>query len=116
MNAVEDKRVWLKWMEKRVNKELDAIKTPVGYIPKYEDLCSLFKSVLNKDYARKDYVEQFSIRIPKFLAKIERMLKVFSEDFPDVPAAVLTTLKEQKEILSKAREVHPDTASPEEFL
>lgn len=38
LNHKNDKAVWLKWMELRVNKEVDAIRTPTGYIPFYKDL------------------------------------------------------------------------------
>jgi phosphoenolpyruvate carboxykinase (GTP) len=41
---VQDKHVWIKWMELRVHNEVGAIKTPTGYIPKYEDLRKLFKA------------------------------------------------------------------------
>ena len=63
-------------MELRVHNEVDAIKTPTGYIPKYEDLQKLFKQVLNKNYAKEDYIKQFTIRVPENLAKIERVSKI----------------------------------------
>ncbi|GAH33366.1 unnamed protein product, partial [marine sediment metagenome] len=50
MNHKNDKRVWLKWMELQVHDDVDAIKTPTGFIPKYQDLKSLFKETLNRDY------------------------------------------------------------------
>jgi len=43
MNHKNDKRVWLKWMELQVHDDVDAIKTPTGFIPKYQDLKRLFK-------------------------------------------------------------------------
>jgi len=48
-----DKKVWILWAESRVNNEYEAIETPVGRIPKYEDIKTLFNSKLNKDYTRK---------------------------------------------------------------
>ncbi|GAJ16333.1 unnamed protein product, partial [marine sediment metagenome] len=47
-------------MELRVNNEVDAIKTPTGYMPLYQDLKQLFKQVLNKDYKKDDYIQQFT--------------------------------------------------------
>ena len=49
LNDPKDKHVWVKWMELRVHNEVDAIKTPTGYIPKYEDLRKLFKQVRDLD-------------------------------------------------------------------
>jgi len=43
LNHKNDKAIWLKWMELRVNNEVEAIKTPTGYMPCYEDLKQLFK-------------------------------------------------------------------------
>ncbi|MCD6372731.1 MAG: phosphoenolpyruvate carboxykinase (GTP), partial [Thermococcus sp.] len=79
LNHKLDKAVWLKWMELRVHGDVEAIETPIGYIPKYEDLKRLFKQVLNKDYSREDYEKQFTIRVPELLAKIERIEKIYRE-------------------------------------
>ena len=76
LNSPQDKHVWIKWMELRVHNEVDALKTPTGYIPKYEDLRKLFKQVLGKNYAKEDYIKQFTIRVPENLAKIETGAKV----------------------------------------
>ena len=61
MNHKNDKRVWLKWMELQVHDDVDAIKTPTGFIPKYQDLKRLFKETLNRDYPEKDYTKQFTV-------------------------------------------------------
>jgi hypothetical protein len=52
-------------MELRVHNEVEAIPTPTGYIPKYEDLKKLFKEVLGRSYEKADYIKQFTIRVPK---------------------------------------------------
>jgi phosphoenolpyruvate carboxykinase (GTP) len=54
LNAILDKTVWILWAELRVNGDVDAIKTPTGFIPKYEDLAGLFKEKLNKNYSKDD--------------------------------------------------------------
>jgi len=109
-----DKRVWLKWMELRVHNEVDAIKTPTGYIPMYEDLKRLFKEVLSKDYEEEDYIKQFTLRIPENLAKIDRILKIYRE-IPDTPDVVFRVLKEQKERLLEIKKRLGDYVSPYDF-
>jgi len=42
VNAVRDKHVWIKWMERRVHGELDAIETPTG--ASYSDTLRLGQS------------------------------------------------------------------------
>lgn len=110
-----DKKVWLIWMEGRVHGEYDAIETPVGYIPKYEDLKSLFQQVFSRDYTRELYEKQFSIRIQKFLEKIERMEKIYGDE-EDIPQAFTNIMKDQKERLLSFRKKHgKDVVSPFEL-
>ena len=112
LTAMSDKRVWIKWMELRVNGDVDAIKTPTGFIPKYEDLKRLFKQVLNKDYSEGDYVEQFTLRIPENLAKIERIIKIYSSDVADAPPALFDALEKQRKRLLDVKAKHGDYVAP----
>ncbi|MHC4906829.1 MAG: phosphoenolpyruvate carboxykinase (GTP) [Planctomycetota bacterium] len=69
LNGKLDKMIWVLWAELRANGDVEAIKTPTGWIPKYEDLAPLFKEKLNKEYTQDDYVKQFTVRVPNLLAK-----------------------------------------------
>lgn len=112
LNDKNDKRVWLKWMDLRVNGDAEAIKTPTGFIPMYDDLKRLFKQVLKKEYKKEDYVEQFTIRIPENLSKIERMKKIFTERVEDTPDIVFDELEKQKNRLQKYKEKYGEYISP----
>ena len=79
-NEKVDKKVWLLWAEGRIHGEYDAIETPVGYIPKYKDLKDLFKQVFNRKYSEEAYIQQFSIRVTKYLEKLDRMEKLYREE------------------------------------
>ena len=115
LNAVQDKHVWIKWMELRVHSEAGAIRSPTGYLPKYEDLRKLFDRVLNKDYTKEDYVKQFTIRVPENLAKIERVQRFYQENVSDTPAELFEILDQQRIRLVEARERFGDYISPESF-
>jgi phosphoenolpyruvate carboxykinase (GTP) len=115
LNSPQDKHVWLKWMELRVHSEVAALMTPTGYIPKYEDLRRLFKQVLRKDYAKEDYVKQFTIRVPENLAKIERVQRFYQENVTDTPLELFGILYLQRTRLVEAREKYGDYISPENF-
>jgi len=115
LNHKNDKAVWLKWMDLRVNKEVDAIKTPTGFIPLYKDLKQLFKNVLNKDYSENDYIDQFTVRIPENLSKIERMMEIFKARVHDTPDIVFKVLEEQQKRLLAAKEKYGDYIKPESF-
>ena len=115
LNGKMDKRVWLFWAEGRVHHEFEAIKTPVGRIPKYEDLKELFVRELKKDYSEEEYIQQFSLRAVKYLEKMERMSKIFENI--KMPAAFTQELKAQIERLKEARaKFGEDVISPLEFL
>jgi phosphoenolpyruvate carboxykinase (GTP) len=115
LNSPQDKHVWLKWMELRVHNEVGALKTPTGYIPKYEDLCRLFKQLLHKDYGKEDFIKQFTIRVPENLAKIERVQRFYQENVTDTPLELFGILYMQRARLSEAREKYGDYISPENF-
>ena len=115
LNAIQDKHVWIKWMELRVHGEVDAVESPTGYLPKYEDLRRLFSQVLNKDYKKEDYVKQFTIRVAENLAKIERVQRFYQENVSDTPLEMFGILYLQRERLLKARERFGDYISPENF-
>jgi phosphoenolpyruvate carboxykinase (GTP) len=112
LNAVKDKLIWLKWMELRVHGEVDALKTPTGYVPQYGDLKKLFKKILDKDYSEEDYVKQFTLRIPENLKKIARITKIYRTQVPDVPDILFKVLEEERKRLETARAEHGDYVSP----
>jgi phosphoenolpyruvate carboxykinase (GTP) len=116
LNEKTDKKVWYKWAELRVNKEVDAIETPTGYIPKYDDLKRLFKEVLNKDYSLDDYNEQFKTRIPENLAKIERIKNIYETQVINPPKILFETLDEQRKRLISTREKLGDYITPDKFV
>ncbi len=114
LNAKLDKKIWLKWMDMRVHGEADAIETPIGYLPKYEDLKKLFKEVFDREYTKEEYEKQFTIRIPELLAKIERIRKIY-EEIAFVPNEVFKELNAEEKRLKDAKKKHGDYISPFKF-
>ena len=98
LTGIQDKRVWLKWMELRVNGEIEAVRIPIGFLPEYGDLKKLFKEVLSKDYRKEDYLKCFSLRKEECLAKIERIENIY-RDMESVPEIVFEILHAQRERL-----------------
>jgi len=97
-----DKKVWILWAEARVHGEVDAIKTPIGYIPLYDDLKYLFKNVLKKPFTEKLYEQIFSIRVDKILQKLDRMEAIYNGE--NVPVIFREILNKQRERLFTVRE------------
>lgn len=115
LNSRDDKKVWYKWAELRVNDDVSAIDVPTGRIPKYEDLKRLFKEVLDKDFTVEDYNEQFNIRIKENLAKIDRIEEIYKTQVMDAPQILFDVLKDQRERLLSAQEKYGNYIKPEEF-
>jgi len=110
-----DKKVWYKWMELRVHNDVNAIITPTGFVPYYNDLKKLFKKILNKDYSKKDYIKQFTIRIPENLAKIDRIKNIYRK-IEDTPKIVFKTLNEEKHRLQDTKTKHGEYVPPEKLI
>ena len=116
LNEKVDKKVWLMWMEGRVHGEYGAIETPIGYIPKYEDIAKLFIQIFGKKFSREAYDQQFSVRIDKFLEKLARVEKAYNdeENIPDEFYTIMTMLRNR---LNVAKErAGKSVITPEEFL
>ena len=112
LNGMADKRVWVLWAELRANGDVQAIETPTGLIPNYDDLARLFKQHLDTDYATDDYVNQFTIRIPENLAKLDRVEKIYREKVADAPQILYDTFDLARKRLHDARDKHGDYISP----
>jgi len=112
VNGMRDKHVWIKWMELRVHGEADALDTPTGQIPLYEDLKRLFKETLGKEYSPGDYARQFAVRVPENLAKIRRVTEFHRTKSADTPGALFDILQQQQERLEALQRAKGNYVSP----
>ena len=114
LNDKIDKKVWILWAEGRVHNEYEAIETPIGFIPEYEDLKDLFHSVLGKKYTKDQYERQFSLRVEKLLSKLDRIEKIYSEE--EVPEEFMNHFERQRRRLLEAKEkIGKEILSPFDF-
>jgi len=109
-----DVKVWMAWLERRVNKEVDAIETPIGYLPKFDDLKKLFKSIIDKEYTEELYVKQFSLYIDNILARTVMQKEAYSKN-PSTPKRLFKVLDEQQEGLMKLREKFGHVIKPSQL-
>jgi phosphoenolpyruvate carboxykinase (GTP) len=75
-------------------------------------LAKLFKEHLNIQYTKDDYIQQFTIRIPENLAKLERVEKIYREKVPDTPQVLFDTFDKVRKRLIAARDKYGDYISP----
>ena len=112
LNGMGDKKVWILWAELRVNGDVDAVETPTGLIPKYEDLAKLFRQHLSREYSQAEYVRQFTIQIPENLAKLDRVEKIYREKVADTPQILYDTFEKVRKRLKAAADKHGDCICP----
>jgi len=110
-----DVKVWLTWLAKFANGDVDAIETPVGFIPKYEDLEKLFSSIIGKKYPRALYDKQFSIYVDKILDRIELQRKAFGEE-KGLPGKLFEVYDEWNKGLLGLKEAYGAIVSPEQLV
>jgi phosphoenolpyruvate carboxykinase (GTP) len=110
-----DVKVWLTWLAKFANGDVDAIETPVGYIPKYEDLEKLFSSIIGKEYPRALYDKQFSIYVDKILDRIELQREAFGKE-KGLPEKLFQVYDEWNKGLLELKEAYGAIVSPEQLV
>ncbi len=107
----KDVHVWMGWLERRVHNDVGAIETPIGFIPKYEDLKELFKSLIDKNYDIGLYNKQFSLYIDNILRRIDLQTEAYQKD-ENVPDRLFEIYDEQKKELLVLREKYGPIVTP----
>ena len=109
-----DVKVWLGWLEKRANGDVDAIDTPIGFIPKYEDLRKLF-SEIGKEYPVDLYNKQFSFYIGNIVSRIELQEEEYRKE-ENIPQKLFDIYAEQKKGLLALKEKYGTIVSVEQLV
>lgn len=110
-----DVKVWLAWLERLVNNEVSFILTPIGKIPRYEDLKSMFASIIDKDYPEDLYNKQFSLYVDNILARIDLQMEAYARE-PDIPKKLFEILNEQRTGLADLKEKYGPIVPPSDLI
>lgn len=98
----KDVKVWLGWLELFANKDVEAIATPIGYLPKYDDLKTLFDAI-DKEYPKALYDMQFALYIDKIVDRIDLQQEAYSKE-ADIPQILFDVYSRQKKELLELKE------------
>jgi phosphoenolpyruvate carboxykinase (GTP) len=110
----KDVKVWLAWLERHAHNEVEVIETPIGYLPKFNDLKLLFQSIINKEYTQELYIKQFSLYIDNIIARIDMQTEAYGKE-PDIPDRLFEVLKKQKQGLMALRENYGPIVTPSQL-
>jgi phosphoenolpyruvate carboxykinase (GTP) len=110
----KDVKVWLSWLERYAHDEIGYLSTPIGNLPKYEDLKTLFKNIINKDYSKDLYTKQFSLYLDNIIKRIELQEAAYAKE-KGLPETLPRILAEQKEGLLALKKAHGSIVHPDVF-
>lgn len=109
-----DVKAWMAWLERRVHNEVDAIDTPIGYLPKYEDLKSLFLSKIDKAYPDDLYEKQFSLYVDNIIGRIDLQLEAYGKE-DNIPQKLFDILNKQKQELEALKAEFGPVVTPQQL-
>ena len=109
-----DVKVWLGWLDRLAHGEVKTIETPIGHIPKYEDLKKLFADEIDKQYPRELYDKQFSLYVDKIIARIDLQTEAYGKD-KNIPKRLFEVYEEQKKGLSALKEKYGPVVTPSQL-
>ncbi len=107
----KDVRAWLTWLELFAYGEVKGIETPIGYIPRYEDLKKVFHDQVRKEYPHALYEKQFSFYVDNIAARIQLQEDAYRKE-KGVPPRIFEVYEEQKRGLAALKEKHGPVVKP----
>jgi len=110
-----DVKVWLAWLERHTHLEVEVIETPIGFLPRYNDLKDLFKSIIDKEYSEELYVKHFSLYIDNIVARIDLQIEAYGKE-AHVPHRLFEVFKEQRAGLTALKEKFGPIVTPPDLM
>ncbi len=108
-----DVKVWLGWLAEYVRGEVDAIETPIGMLPRYDDLKRLYDGI-HKEYPKSLYDKQFALYIDNIVGRIDLQTEAYGKE-ENLPAQLFEVYEEQKRGLLELKERHGVIVDPEKI-
>jgi phosphoenolpyruvate carboxykinase (GTP) len=109
-----DVKVWLGWLQSMAHGDVDGIDTPIGHIPRYEDLRALFAAI-GKDYPEELYNQQFAFYVDNMLGRIDLQEDAYRKE-RNIPARLFTVYAEQREGLESLKAKYGSIVSVQQLL
>ncbi len=109
-----DVRAWLGWLELYANNNIEAIDTPIGLIPRYEDLKKLFADI-DKEYPKELYNKQFAFYIDNIIGRIDLQEEAYKKE-KNVPSKLFEIYKEQRKGLEDLKAKYGSIVTVEQLV
>ena len=105
--------MWLGWLEHFANGDVKAIETPIGFLPRYEDLKTLFSSI-SKEYPKSLYDMQFALYVDNIMNRIDLQTEAYGKE-KNIPETIFTVYRKQKKELQELKKQHGSIVSTDAF-
>jgi phosphoenolpyruvate carboxykinase (GTP) len=109
-----DVKVWLAWLERLAHNDVQAIDTPIGRLPKYDDIKALFQGIIEKPYPRELYDKQFSLYIDNIVGRIDLQLEAYGKE-ENLPVKLFDVLRTQRDGLMVLKEKFGPIVLPDQL-
>lgn len=110
----KDVKVWLTWLERRAHNEVDVINSPIGELPKFDDLKKLFNTLIDKEYTEELYTKQFSLYIDNIFVRIDLQKEAYGRE-ENIPRTLFEVLDEQREGLMRLKDKYGSIVTPSQL-
>ncbi len=110
----KDVKVWLGWLERYVHGDVGAIETPIGMIPKYDDLKELFAGI-DKEYPKSLYDRQFALYVDNIVARIDLQTDAYSKE-EHLPLTLFEVYEQQKAELLALKEKYGPVVEVDQLI
>ena len=109
-----DVKAWMAWLELRARGDVDAIETPIGFLPRFADLEKLFRQTIDKQYSTDLYTRQFSLYIDNILGRIDLQREAYAKE-KNIPPRLFEVLDEQRAGLAALKDKYGPVVAPEQL-
>jgi phosphoenolpyruvate carboxykinase (GTP) len=109
-----DVKAWLGWLELYANGDVKAIETPIGFIPKYDDLKKLFAGI-DKEYPKALYDKQFAFYLDNIIGRIDLQEAAYKKE-DNVPPKLFEVYKEQRKGLESLKAKYGSIVTVEQLI
>jgi phosphoenolpyruvate carboxykinase (GTP) len=107
-----DVKVWLGWLERLTHGDVSPIETPIGLLPKFLDLKSLFSELIDKEYTEDLYNRQFALYIDNIVGRIDMQTEAYRKE-KRVPEKFFDILATQRAGLMELKEKYGSVVTPD---
>ncbi len=111
----KDVKVWLAWLERHAHGEMEVISTPIGDMPRFEDLKKLFDAIIGKTYTQELYNKQFSLYIDNIIARIDLQREAYGKE-TNIPAKLFEVLDNQRAGLMQLKDAYGSIVTPAQLM